>query len=347
MIERWGNMEYWPLFSIAVLMILVFLWYRHWQRKALSSFADRHTLTLFTQNISSVKIILKFFLTLLVFSLATLALLNPQLGIKKEKVKIKGSDIILCLDVSNSMLAEDLKPNRLNYAKKAIENFLYSLSGDRIGLIIFAGKSFVQIPLTNDYAVARMLLKKVSTYDISAQGTAIGSAIEKAIESFPENSPAGKSIIIISDGENHEDDPVSIAEMAYQEKGIRTFTIGIGNPEGAPIPIYTHTQKKGYKTDTQGRTIITSLNEAELIKIAEKGHGLYVRANQQNLGLHAIMEEIRKMQKAELQNISYSLYETKYNYFLIPAIILMIAEMLIGTIRKEKWIKKLFQNPLS
>lgn len=338
MIDRWGNIEFWPLLLVIPLMIVIYLFYRKWQKKKWQEFADAHMRQFFFSSISFFKMNIKFVLMLLVVLLSTLALMNPQSGLKKQEVKVKGSDIIICLDVSNSMLAEDIRPNRLSMAKKSIENFLQTLNGDRVGIVIFAGKAFVQLPLTNDYSAARLFLSKINTDLVNVQGTAIAEAIEMAANAFPENSPAGKSIIVISDGENHEADPIPIVEKLHKEKGIRIFTIGVGNPDGAPIPKIVNGKKVGYKKDKNGNTVITHLNEEMLIKIAEKGGGIYVKTGQWDLGLNTILEEINKMQKAELKTVRYALYETRYYYFLFPAIVLLIIEILTTTKRiNRKW----------
>ena len=226
----------------------------------------------------------KLILTMLALALLVTALANPQIGSKRVKGQRMGSDIAVCLDISNSMMAEDIQPNRLERAKQMVTKLLNHMAGDRVSLIVFAGSSYIQMPLTNDYSATKLFLDQIDCSLISAQGTAIGGAIEKAMTSFGYGDSErewepdkGRAIVIISDGENHEDDAEAAAKAAAKE-GVRICTIGMGLPDGTPIPMYDNSGRKtGYRHDSDGNTITTHLNEQMLIDIAHAGKGTYMR----------------------------------------------------------------------
>ncbi|MFZ4741620.1 MAG: VWA domain-containing protein, partial [Bacteroidales bacterium] len=229
-------------------------------------------------------------------------------------------------------------------SKQAISKLIEKLDNDRIGIIIFAGKAFVQLPLTNDYAAAKMFLETISTNDINEQGTALGSAISLAVESFDqsknkESEKNNKAIIIITDGENHEDDAIEQTKIAY-EQGIKVNTIGMGLIDGAPIPLNSNNAQSGYKKDKEGNTIITKLDEAMLQKIAVTGNGAYVRASNSNSGLQTIFDEINKLNKKEYEAKSFSEYEDRFQYFAAIALILLLLELTIFH-KKSKRLKNI------
>jgi Ca-activated chloride channel family protein len=266
-------------------------------------------------------------------------IINPQIGSKLEKVKREGIDLMLVLDVSNSMLAEDIKPNRLERSKMAISSLIDKLEGDRIGIIIFAGNAYKQLPLTTDYSAARLFLSAVDTKIVPSQGTAIGEAINMAVESFDQDTEHNKAIIIITDGENHEDDAIGAAK-ASSDLGIKVFTIGMGLPEGSPIPLYNqYGNQTGFKKNRQGQTIVTKLNEDMLRQIAAAGNGSYARANNASTGLRKIFEDISQIEKKEIETKQFTDYEDQFQYFLVLAFILLLLELIISN-RKASWAHK-------
>ena len=241
---------------------------------------------------------------------------------------------MIALDVSNSMLAEDYSPNRLERAKLAISRLVDKLRDDRIGLIVFAGNSFVQLPITTDYVSAKMFLRSISNESVPVQGTAMGEAINTAIRSFSAQSEKSRAIIVITDGENHEDDPVAAAKMAA-DNGIRVFTIGVGSPEGKPIPMDGDLLR-----DKNGDIVVTRLDEAVLQEVASAGNGLYVRAGNSEFGLNPIIDNIRKMEDEQYSSIVFEEYDEQFMYFLGIALFFFVLEMLIGDRRPKRHLFK-------
>ena len=343
------HIEY--LWLLAVVAAAGLLWgVTEWRRRRrLEQWADRGMFGRLIPDLSGWRPAVKMALTLMGFALLVVALANPQFGTKIEKSKRAGSDVAICLDVSNSMMAEDLQPNRLERSKRAVTNLLNSLAGDRVSLVVFAGTSYIQMPLTNDYSAAKLFLDQVSCDMIGTQGTAIGDAIEKAMQSFGYGDPdrewvknKGRAIVVISDGENHEDDAVGAARDA-QKEGVRVCTIGMGLPEGTPIPEYnSRGQRTGYKRERGGSIILTHLNEEMLRDIAEAGNGVYVRASNAGSGLSDITKIIEGMEKEEFGEAVFSAYESRYQYPLVAGLLCLLAEVLINERRNRKW--KLFEQ---
>jgi Ca-activated chloride channel family protein len=274
-------------------------------------------------------------LTLLGTALLVVTLANPLMGKKQEKGKRSGSDIAICLDVSNSMMAEDVKPNRLSRSKQVVNNLLNTMTGDRVSLIVYAGTSFIEMPLTNDYNAAKLFLDQVDCSMIAAQGTAIGDAIGKAMETFGYGDEdrewvanKGRAIIVISDGENHEDDAVGAAKKAYKE-GIRVCTIGLGGPEGTPIP----TGNGAYRRDKDGNVIITRLNEQMLRDIAKAGKGVYVSGTE---NIDEITSLLENLEKNDFEEEVFSSYESRYQYPLAAGLFLLLAEVFVFERRNKK-----------
>ncbi len=276
---------------------------------------------------------------MLAYVFLIIGLANPQIGSKLEKIQRKGADLIIALDVSNSMLSQDIRPDRLTRAVQGISKLVDRLEGDRIGIVVFAGKAYVQLPITTDYSAAKMFLSTISTQMVPSQGTAIGDAIDLAVESFKDDERS-KAIIIITDGENHEGDALESARAAAA-KGIKIFTIGMGSPEGSPIPVYdANGRQTGYKIDRQGQTIISKLDETALQQIASAGNGIYVRASTGQDGLTKILDEINSLEKQEIETKMFSEYEGRFQYFLAISLLLLIIEFLIPE-RKSKWADKI------
>ena len=264
------------------------------------------------------------------FFFFVIGLSRPQIGAKLKEHQTKGVEIMIALDVSNSMLAEDYSPNRLERAKLAISKLVDRLRDDRIGLIVFAGNSFVQLPVTTDYVSAKMFLNSITTSSVPIQGTAIGDAINTAIRSFSLQSEKSRAIIVITDGENHEDDPVAAAKQAA-EMGIRVFTIGVGSPEGEPIPMDGELLK-----DRNGEIVVTRLDEKQLQDVAAAGGGVYVRAENSEFGLNPIVDSIRKMDEEEFSSVVFEEFDEQYMYFFAIALVFFVIEMLIGNRRARK-----------
>lgn len=271
---------------------------------------------------------------LLVFAFAVIGASNPQLGSKVSSAKREGVDIIIDLDVSNSMLSEDVKPSRIERAKQYIYRLLDKLENDRIGIVIFAGDAFVQMPLTTDFAAAKLFLSDVSPDLVETQGTAIGRAIELSMESFQTGDDKKKAIIIITDGENHEDNAIEMASKAEKE-GFIIHTIGVGSLDGAPIPMYNNGQRVGFRKDNQGNTILTKLDEVTMEKIASAGNGRFILAGDNDPDLPKLVEDLSGMKKTEFQSKIYSEYESRFQYVYAVIFILLLIEFFISERRNK------------
>jgi Ca-activated chloride channel family protein len=289
---------------------------------------------------SFTKLRLKFILFSFSIAFIIIGLANPQIGSKMEEVKREGVDLMIAIDLSNSMLAEDLQPNRLMRAKQSISRLIDRLDGDRIGLVVFAGDAYVQLPITTDYSAAKLFLSTINTDIIPTQGTAIGKAIELSINSFDVSNDQNKAIIIITDGENHEDDAIQKAKDA-EDMGIFVHTIGMGSAEGGPIPIKNrYGSITSYQKDNSGNTVITKLNEEMLKEIAASGGGSYIRANSTQSSLNALFKEINKMEKKEIGSKVFTDYKDRFQWFLGIAIVLLLIESLLRN-TKNKWSNKI------
>ncbi len=253
-----------------------------------------------------------------------IGLARPQIGAKLSEHKSRGAEIMIALDVSNSMLAEDYSPNRLERAKLAISRITDRLKDDRIGLIIFAGNTFVQLPITTDYVSAKMFLGSISTESVPVQGTAMADAIATAMRSFSIQSEKSRVIILISDGENHEDDPVEMARQAA-EAGIKVYTIGVGSAQGQPIPLNGELLR-----DKDGNIVVTKLDENTLRQVASAGGGAYIHAGNDEFGLNPIINDIRALEEEEFASTIFEEYDEQYMYFFAMALALLVIEMLIG-----------------
>ena len=295
----------------------------------LQHFADKELHKTLLPTDSNIKRWTKFIIILFALGFLIIAAANPQVGTKLTEVKQTGIDVFILLDVSNSMMAEDIKPSRLEKAKYQISNLINKLRGDRIGLIIFAGQAYVQIPLTTDYSAANLFLSAVDVNSVPSQGTAIASAINLATASFDTLSTQ-KVIVAITDGEDHEGDVSEAVENATS-KGIKIYTIGLGSPEGVPIPIYNaNHQLSGFKKDNQGNTVLTKLDEETLKKIAVEGNGKYYRGTNYEDYLDKIYTELSQLEQTEFGVKKVTDYEDRFYYFLIPAIILLVLEFFIS-----------------
>jgi len=326
------------LFIIPVLCIIYWITLNI-KKKGIRSFGDVNILSGLMPEVSKNRPGVKF--VLLIFALAgiIIGIAGPQFGSRLEEIKRQGVEIMIALDVSNSMLAEDIQPNRLERAKQAISRLVDRLGNDRIGLIVFAGDAYVQIPVTNDYASAKMFLSSITTDIVPVQGTAIGSAIELGKKSFTPDNELNKALIIITDGENHEDNAMDAAKNA-SEQGIIVHTIGMGLPKGSPIPVKGAYGQQNFRKDNDGNIIISKLNEPMLQNIASEGKGIYIRATNTRLGLNSLMDEINKMEKEEMDTRVYSEYEERFQYLIGISLLLLIFEFMLLE-RKNKLFKNI------
>jgi Ca-activated chloride channel homolog len=334
---RFAHIYYFYLLALIPVYAGLLVLFLLWKKKTLSKYGDWAVIGQLMPEYSVWKPILKFIGMSLVLASLIFALADPQTGSRLEKVKRKGIDLMICLDVSNSMMAQDIKPNRLERAKQSIVRLIDNLEGDRIGIIVFAGKAYTQLPITTDYAAAKMFTYTINTGIIPTQGTAIAQAIEVASGAFGE-SKHNKAIVVITDGEDHEGDVLEQADAAVK-KGITIYTIGMGLPEGAPIPVFSGNIQTGYKKDREGQTIMTKLDETLLQRISSIGKGMYVRATTSETGLGKIFEDISKIQKSEIEEKQFSDYEDRFQYFVALALFILILDLFVFE-RKTQWLKK-------
>ena len=324
---RFGCPEYfWLLFLIPVF-IAFFIWAYQHKKGALAKFASLSLIKKISPETGLNRQVLKWIMFLIFSVFLICALVRPQFGIKTQKVERKGVDVIVALDVSQSMLAEDITPSRIERAKHEISKLIGLLKGDRIGLIVFAGESFVQCPLTLDYSAAKMYLDVVTTSWIQLQGTALADAIRQSSKAFRTKSKKHKVLILITDGEDHEGEALDAAKDASQE-GVKIYTIGIGSESGVPIPLKKSGGNIVYKKDKGGNLVMTRLNSIILEKIAHEAKGKYFYSGT-NLDLSLIYNEIAKMEKKDLGMNKLAVYEERYQIFLFIALIFLMLEFII------------------
>ncbi len=324
---RFANPDFLYLLLLLPLLVFLFVVNEIRKRKSLQRLGDLNLVSSLVPELSKARPILKFIIGMLAFTLSVIMISRPQFGSKIEDVKKQGVEVIIALDVSNSMLAEDIQPDRLTRAKQAISRLVDNLENDKIGLVVFAGDAYTQIPITTDYISAKMFLSTIGPNMVPKQGTAIGAAIDLGVRSFSPGEGKSKALIIITDGENHEDDPVSMSDEAAKA-GIVIHTIGIGSTEGVPVPQIVG-GKKEFLKDVDGNTVITKLDEEILKKIAVATGGNYVRASNSNIGLDEIFGEIRKMKKEELESTMYTEYNDQFQIFAAIVLLLLLADFLI------------------
>lgn len=319
------------LYGLAGIPVLMFIYYifRRWRRKRIAMIGDSALVKSLIPEVAGFKPLLKFMLLLLAFVGLILALARPQIGTKLEEVKRMGVEVVIAVDVSNSMLSEDLKPSRMERAKQSILKLIDKLEDDRISIIVFAGKSYLQLPLTTDYSAAKLITSTLSPDLVNLQGTAIGSAIELAMDTFTGDETKSKALIVITDGENHEDDAVSVAKKAV-EKGITIHTIGMGSSSGGPIPIYENGRMSGYRKDNQGNVIMTKLDAQVLQEIAAIGNGEFVFADVADVNLSDLLNRISSMEKEEFGTKKFSDFDDKFQIFLIIVLTLLALEFFIS-----------------
>ena len=322
---RFANPEFLYLLFILPVLLAVYVYAYLQKRKAIKRLGNPEILSQLMPEVSPKRQFLKFWFIFGAVAAIIFVIAGPQFGSKLETVKRQGVEIMVCLDVSNSMLAEDVSPNRLEKSKQMLSKLTDGFTDDKVGLIVFAGDAFTQLPITSDYISAKMFLTSINPSMVSAQGTSIGAAINLAARSFTPNETSDKTIVLITDGENHEDDAIGAASAAA-EKGIRVNIVGIGLPKGGPIPLQG---TNNYMKDKDGNVVITMLNEEMCQEIAAAGKGMYVRADNTNSALKALQKEIDKMKKTELDSKVYSEYDEQFQLVAWIALFLLIVELLI------------------
>ncbi len=336
---RFEHPEYLYWLLVIPVLLVIYILFRIAQKRRFERFAQIGMRDYLVPTHSNRRAHVKFGVFLLMVACIILALANLQSGSKLEEVKREGIDLYLAVDVSNSMNAEDIVPSRMERSKQAINKLISEMRGDRLGIIVFADKAFVQLPITTDYSAARMFLSTINTSLVASQGTAIAEAINLALKSFPDE-PHSKAIVIISDGEDHENDAAIKAAQEAAKQGVHVYTIGMGLAEGAPIPEYNqYGRQKGYRKDRDGKTIITRLDEEMLQKIASAGNGIYARASNSNVGLERVYNDISKLDKTEIEAKVFTDYEDQFQWFLGAAIVLLLIEVLISS-GKKGWERK-------
>ena len=329
---------FWAFLLIPILLVM-FLVLQIWKRKVQNKFANQDILKRLSPNRSLFKSVLKIAVLCLAFASLTMALVNPKIGSKLETVKREGVDIVFAVDVSKSMLAEDIAPNRLDKSKQLVTQIINNLASDRVGIIAYAGKAFPQLPITTDYGSAKMFLNNMNTDMMSSQGTAINEAIELAKTYYDDDQQTNRVLVIISDGEDHSEAAATVAEEAA-EAGIRIFTIGVGSEKGGPIPLKRNGVILNYKKDGQGETVITKLNEDTLKDIAEEANGVYINGNNTEKVVESIRDILNKMDKTEFESKQFAAYESQFQWFLGLGILLLFLDIFLLE-RKTAWLKKL------
>ncbi len=329
------------LWGLALIPIML-IWFavlKRWRKKSREKFAEHALFSQLMPSYSNAKYNTKFTLYLIAFGFLIIGVANPQIGTKVEEIKREGIDLIVAIDVSNSMKAEDLSPNRLERAKRGMLQLVEELKSDRLGIIVFAGQAFTQLPITTDYSAAKLFLGTIDTDIVPTQGTAIGSAIDLAIKSFDFERGGNKALIIVTDGENHEDNAVKAAEKA-NKKGIKVYTIGMGSTNGAPIPVFRNGRKTGFRQDNEGNTIVSSLNEEMLQEIASIGDGIYVRATNADAGFNAILDDLSGLEKSEFESQVYTDYEDRFQFFVGVAVLFLLLSIIVSE-QRSKIVEKI------
>lgn len=329
---------FWALVIIPVVLVL-FMLLQYWKQRTQKKFADSKVLERLSPNQSILKSILKIIVLCLAFACLIIGLVNPKIGTKLETVRSQGVDIVFALDVSKSMLAEDIAPNRLEKSKQLVTQIINNLVSDRIGIIAYAGTAYPQLPITTDYASAKLFLKDMNTDMLSSQGTAISEAIELAKTFYNDDEQTSRVLVIISDGEDHSEIAAEVAEEA-SEQGIRIFTIGVGDVKGGPIPIKRNGYVLNYKKDNSGETVITKLNEDTLKNIAKEANGAYINGKSTNNVVESIKEILIKMDKKEFEAKQFADFKSQFQWFLGFAILLLFADIFLLE-RKTAWLKRL------
>ncbi len=334
---RFAHIEYLWLLMLIPVFIAGYIVIIQRKIRQLKAFGDPELTAELMPNVSRIRPIVKFGLVLLAFALLVIAVARPQYGQKEKTVKRQGIEVMIALDISNSMLAEDVAPNRLDRAKQMLSKLIDNMVDDKVGLIVFAGEAYVQLPITCDYVSAKMFLNTITPDLIKTQGTAIGDAIMTCIRSFGEEEKGvSRAIILITDGENHEDDALAAAKAAT-EKGIKVFVAGIGKPDGSPIPV---PGTNNFRKDRSGNVVVSKLNEDMCREIAQAGQGIYVRCDNTNTATRAIQKELDNLASSEIETKVYADYNEQYQGFVLLALLILLIDFFIFN-RKNKALAKL------
>ena len=334
---RFAHIEVLGIGLTVVLFLIGAYWaYTRKKRRELELFGDAELMEALMPNASRKRPTLKFSIVMLALALLIIAAARPQFGQSERTEKRQGIEAIVALDISNSMLAEDVAPNRLDRAKQMLSKLMDNMVNDKVGLVVFAGDAFVQLPITCDYVSAKMFLNSIKPDLIKTQGTAIGAALSTSIRCFGEQSEASRAIILITDGENHEDDAVAVAKRA-KEEGIQTLVVGIGKPEGSPIPL---PGTNSFRKDRSGNVVVSKLNEEMCREIAQAGGGIYVRCDNSNTATKAIQKELNKLATQEIETQVYTDYNEQFQSFALLALLLLVIDYFIFN-RKNKAITRL------
>lgn len=333
------NPYYFYLLGLVPLILLFFIIIQLWKKRARKNFGDLALLEQLAPERSKIKPVLKLVLALLIITALAIGLVNPKIGSRLETIKREGVDMVFALDVSKSMLAEDVRPNRLAKSKQIISRTLDQLVSDRVGIIIYAGKAYPQLPITTDYGAARLFLKTVDTEIIPSQGTAIGEAIDLATRYFDDENQKNRVLVIISDGEDHEAGLVEAAQAAA-EKGIKIYSVGIGTTKGSPIPDIRRGRNIGYKRDRQGEIVISRLDKKSLEEVARASEGEFIDGKNTREAVTHLIESIEKMEKKEFEAQVFADYEDQFQWFLGLALLLLVLDIFILE-RKTQWFKRL------
>lgn len=332
---RFAQPEYLYLLLIVPLLVVLFVWNTIRRKRKLQAFGAPALLAQYMPNVSLVRPQFKFYIQIVALVLLIIALARPQFGVKEQTVKRQGMEVMIALDVSNSMLAQDVAPSRLERSKQLLSKIIDGMTEDKVGLVVFAGDAYTQLPITCDYVSAKMFLSSISPNLVARQGTAIGSAIDLSIKSFGTESSASRAIVLITDGENHEDDAIGAAKLA-KEKGIQVFVLGVGKPEGSPIPLEG---SMSFRKDKAGNVVVSKLNEEMCRQIAQAGGGMYLRVDNTNAAQRTLQKELGKLAKSELETRVYSEYNEQYQSFVILALILLVIEFFIFGRRNKRLSK--------
>ena len=323
---RFANPDFLYLFFLLPVLVAVFLYYNHRRRQNIRKYGDPALLQELMPTVSKYRPDVKFWLTFAALALTIFMLARPQFGSKMETVKRSGVEAVIALDISNSMLAEDVTPSRLEKAKKLISRLVDTFNNDKVGMIVFAGEAFTQLPITSDYVSAKMFLESINPSLITTQGTDIGAAIRLAMKSFTPNDGVGRAIVVITDGENHEGGAIEAAKEAA-EKNMQVFILGIGSPDGSPIP-----EERGsnhFRKDKDGNVIVTRLKEQMCQEIAKAGNGMYIRVDNSNSAEKILNEEISKLAKTDVESQVFTDFDEQFQALAWIVLILLVVEMLI------------------
>jgi len=330
---------YFYVFAILPVLWIGFLWVSSWKKKAQQQFASSKLMDILSPQRSSFKPLLKLILISLGISCLILGLINPKIGTQLETVKREGVDIVFAIDVSKSMLAEDIAPNRIEKAKRLVSALLNQLASDRVGIIAYAAQAVPQLPITTDYGAAKMFLQALNTDMLSSQGTAIDAAIDLAATYFDDQDQTNRVVFILSDGEDHSENALAAAERA-KDLGIKIFTFGVGTEKGAPIPIKKNGIVESYKKDENGEVVMTKRNTEMLISIANSTDGSFVEGNDTQAVLEFVSETLKQMEKKEFEAKKFVSYKDRFQPFLIVGFLLLLIEILLFE-TQTKWILRL------